>query len=137
LPAEEGVDLIALEMVDHPRYAEPAVEAALQAGLPVWLGVCVHSHDHGRSGETGPIITDEHRCVVALAQGDAFDAVCVMHTDLEDVGPVLVLVTDGWDGPLGPIRTTACGSGRTGSSGICPRSGSSSSRAGGALRESA
>lgn len=95
------MDLIALEMVDHPRYAEPAVEAALQAGLPVWLGVCVHSHDHGRSGETGPIITDEHRCVAALAQGDAFDAVCVMHTDVEDVGPVLVLITDGWDGPLG------------------------------------
>jgi S-methylmethionine-dependent homocysteine/selenocysteine methylase len=106
LLAQEGVELIALEMVDHPRYAEPAVEAALGCGLPVWLGLCVHADERdrdGRDGGEGPAasITDEHRQVARLAQGDAFDAVCVMHTDIDDVDAVLGLVAESWDGPVG------------------------------------
>lgn len=99
--AQEGVDLIALEMVDHPRYAEPAVEAALSCALPVWLGLCVHAD--GRDGDDRPAvgITAEHRRVVTLARGDAFDAVCVMHTDINDVDAVLDLVRETWDGPVG------------------------------------
>jgi homocysteine S-methyltransferase len=101
LLAEEGVDLIALEMVDHPRYAEPAVEAALGCGLPVWLGLCVHNG--GQGGETAPraAITDAHRQVLRLAEGERFDAVCVMHTDIEDVDEVLAFVRQSWTGPTG------------------------------------
>jgi S-methylmethionine-dependent homocysteine/selenocysteine methylase len=100
LLAAEGVDLIALEMVDHPRYAEPAVEAAVSAGLPVWLGLCVHA-DERDHGEGAARITAEHRQVARLAQGDAFDAVCVMHTDIDDVDEVLALVAESWKGPVG------------------------------------
>ena len=99
--AQEGVDLIALEMVDHPRYAEPAVEAALQSGLPLWLGLSVHA-DELAAGEPEPAsIAAEHRHVAGLAQGDAFDAVCVMHTDVYDVEAVLGLVGEIWAGPVG------------------------------------
>jgi homocysteine S-methyltransferase len=101
LLAQEGVDLIALEMVDHPRYAEPAVEAALGGGLPVWLGLCVHADEHDRGEAPAATITSDHRRVARLAQGDAFDAVCVMHTDIHDVDAVLGLVRDSWDGPMG------------------------------------
>jgi len=101
LLVDEGVDLLALEMVEHPRYAEPAVEAALQSGLPIWLGVCVQADDHEHDDHNPPVITSEHRQVAALATGDAFDAVCVMHTDVEDVAAVLDLIAGTWDGPVG------------------------------------
>jgi S-methylmethionine-dependent homocysteine/selenocysteine methylase len=100
LLAEGGVDLIALEMVDHPRYAEPAAEAAVSSGLPVWLGLCVHADERDR-GEGAARVTAEHRQVARLAQGDGFDAVCVMHTDIDDVDEVLRLVAESWDGPVG------------------------------------
>lgn len=101
LLAAEGVDVIALEMVDHPRYAEPAVEAALTCGLPLWLGLCVHDDERDRGAAPRAAITDAHRQVLGLATGEPFDAVCVMHTDLEDVDDVLVLVRESWDGPVG------------------------------------
>jgi S-methylmethionine-dependent homocysteine/selenocysteine methylase len=101
LLAQEGVDLIALEMVDHPRYAEPAVEAALSCALPVWLGLCVHADEHDRDERPAVGITAEHRRVAGLAQGDAVDAVCVMHTDIHDVDAALGLVGESWDGPVG------------------------------------
>jgi homocysteine S-methyltransferase len=101
LLAQEGVDLIALEMVDHPRYAEPAVEAALDSGLPLWLGLSVHIDELARDTRPPAAIGDQHRQVAALAQSDAFDAVCVMHTDVGDVAPVLGLVSETWAGPVG------------------------------------
>ena len=99
--AQEGVDLVALEMVDHPRYAEPAVEAALESGLPLWLGLSMHADELAPGERAAPQITPELRQVARLARGDAFDAVCVMHTDVYDVDPVLGLVAEGWDGPVG------------------------------------
>ncbi len=99
--AAEGVDLIGLEMVDHPRRAEPAVEAALESGLPLWLGLCVHADERDRGESPAATITPEHRHVAGLARGDAFDAVCVMHTDVYDVEAVLGLVGEHWDGPVG------------------------------------
>lgn len=101
LLVEEGVDLIALEMVDHPRYAEPAVEAALACGLPLWLGLCVHADERDRGQAVAATITAEHRQVARLAEGDAFDAVCVMHTDVGDVDAALGLLSESWDGPVG------------------------------------
>jgi homocysteine S-methyltransferase len=98
---EEGVDLIALEMVDHPRYAEPAVEAALASGLPLWLGLSMHGDELHPAESAAPSITVELRQVAGLAQGDAFDAVCVMHTDVYDVEEVLGLVGETWEGPVG------------------------------------
>jgi S-methylmethionine-dependent homocysteine/selenocysteine methylase len=101
LLAQEGVDLIALEMVDHPRYAEPAVEAAVSSGLPVWLGLCVHADERDAGERPAASITEAHRQAARLAQGDAFDAVCVMHTEIADVDAVLELVAETWDGPVG------------------------------------
>jgi homocysteine S-methyltransferase len=99
LLAGEEVDLIALEMVDHPRYAEPAVEAALDCGLPLWLGLSVH----GVESDSRPAaITDEHRQMARLADDpERFDAVCVMHTDIQDVDDVVALVRESWEGPVG------------------------------------
>jgi S-methylmethionine-dependent homocysteine/selenocysteine methylase len=101
LLADAGVDLVALEMVDHPRYAEPAVQAAVEVGLPVWLGLCVHAHPADREAGMTATVTNDHRQVVRLAEGPAFDAVCVMHTNVDDVAQALALVGESWDGPVG------------------------------------
>ena len=99
LLAGAEVDLIALEMAEHPRYAEPAVEAALECGLPVWLGLCVQRD--GPDDRAGAI-TGEHRQVAQLADDpERFDAVCVMHTEMEDVDEVVALVRESWEGPVG------------------------------------
>jgi S-methylmethionine-dependent homocysteine/selenocysteine methylase len=39
LLAEEGVDLIALEMINARGYGRAALQAAGETGLPVWLGI--------------------------------------------------------------------------------------------------
>lgn len=135
LLAQEGVDLIALEMVDHPRYAEAAVEAALSCGLPIWMGLCVHADEHGRGEAPAAAITAEHRQVALLAQGDAFtpSVSCI------PTSPTSTPSSDSWaragTALSGPIRTTASGSGRAGSSSTCLPSASPSSRVAGAPRE--
>jgi S-methylmethionine-dependent homocysteine/selenocysteine methylase len=48
--AEAGVDLIALEMMDSTSYGLPAIEAAMETGLPVWLGMSPIRFESGRLG---------------------------------------------------------------------------------------
>jgi homocysteine S-methyltransferase len=98
---DEGVDMIVIEMADHPRFTEPAVEAAAGAGVPLWLGLCVHADRSDRLAGRMATVTDDHRAVLGLAQEDGFDAVCVMHTDLADVPAALAFVSTGWSGPIG------------------------------------
>ena len=45
--AAEGVDLIALEMLEDTEHAARACEAARATGLPVWLGVSCRLSDEG------------------------------------------------------------------------------------------
>jgi hypothetical protein len=134
--AQEGVDLIALEMVDHPRYAEPAVEAALSCGLPVWLGLCVHAdeRDRGDSAPRRPSPTSTARWRASRRATRLTPCASCTPTSMTSMRP-----SPSW-ARLGPalwasIRTTACGSGRAGGSSTCPRSALPSSRAAGVPRE--
>ena len=45
---DAGVDLIALEMIVETSHASRAMQAALETGLPVWLGVGCKKTDDGR-----------------------------------------------------------------------------------------
>lgn len=100
LLAEFGVDVIALEMMDHPELAVPAVRAAAETGLPVWLGLSARREDedlltsyrgerHGFD-ETARVLID-----------DSVAIVFVMHTALSDVTPAVDVVKRHWDGPIG------------------------------------
>lgn len=98
--AEVGVDLIALEMMQSPRLHRPAVEAAAETGLPVWLGL---SAGHATAGKVPTwshpeIAFDE--AVAALTE-PGVDVVHVMHTQVEDVDAALDVVFNGWTGPVG------------------------------------
>ena len=69
VPAEAGVDLIALEMLSDIDIGRIAIEAALGSGLPVMIGVtCEWSPDsnnvvtrgHQMGLDTRPTPLDEH-----------------------------------------------------------------------------
>jgi S-methylmethionine-dependent homocysteine/selenocysteine methylase len=96
--ADAGVDLLVLEMMRSEAVAEPALQAAAETGLPVWLGISI-----GGIGQTGGLVTldgiDASR-LLELAQGRA-DAVMIMHTDIEVAGKALPILRRAWPGPLG------------------------------------
>jgi S-methylmethionine-dependent homocysteine/selenocysteine methylase len=90
--AECGVDLLALEMVPSLAYGAPAVHAATETGLPVWVGVTSWS-DAFREGRFGELVEP-------LGQ-PGVTALNVMHTELEAVGTALDEVGRHWSGTLG------------------------------------
>lgn len=100
LLVDAGVDLIALEMMEHPRLAAPAVEAAVASDVPVWLGISSQTTPEGLMTSFGPeSVTMSETLETLIAQ--PVDAVMVMHTLVPDVQPTLDLVAEYWDGPTG------------------------------------
>jgi S-methylmethionine-dependent homocysteine/selenocysteine methylase len=98
LLAEAGVDIIALEMVTDPALAGPALEAALDTGLPVWLGLSMRTASN--SYQTLPTI-EQARKVAQTLICDELDAVNIMHTDIDDVSDGVAMVRSLSDGRLG------------------------------------
>jgi len=100
LLADEGVDLIALEMIQDVEHGLRALDAALATRLPVMLGLSVRRHgsrlvaydypQRGLDAYLGPL----------LERGPAVAA--IMHTPPEVVGDALdALAAAGWRGPMG------------------------------------
>lgn len=100
LLVDAGVDLIALEMMEHPRLATPAVEAAVASGVPVWLGISSRMTPDGLMTSYNPETVTMRETLQALIT-QPVDAVMVMHTLVPDVQPTLDLVAEYWDGPTG------------------------------------
>ncbi|WP_047865965.1 homocysteine S-methyltransferase family protein [Rubrobacter aplysinae] len=97
--AGAGADLIAFEMVRDVEKTRLALSAALETGLPVWLGFSATRDENGwlvlwEGGQT-------------LAEGVAELAplgpslVSVMHTLTEDAPEALEEIGTHWHGPLG------------------------------------
>jgi homocysteine S-methyltransferase len=98
--ADTGVDLIMMEMMRDTDYSLWATEAAVAAGLPVWVGIATEPRDDGRlTGFARPdqLLTD---IVKALAATGA-DVISIMHTLPNHVGDALKVVRETWKGPLG------------------------------------
>ena len=116
--AEEGVDLIALEMVDHPRYAEPAAEAVVGSGPSGVAGICVHADERDR----GEGAAGSHRRAppggAARARRRLRRRVRDAHRHRRRGRRCCAWWPRAGMARSGPIRTTASGSGRAGSSGI-------------------
>lgn len=102
LLADEGVDVIVLEMVTDVRLGLAALDGATASGLPVWLGLSMRVPGHDPSAyESLPDIEPQGRELVDACLRDGLDAVNVMHTDIADVDQVLALVRPRWAGVLG------------------------------------
>lgn len=102
LLAELGVDVIALEMVTDARRGQAAVAAALEVGLPVWLGLSMRVPGQDPSHyDSLPRVDPDGRLVAEACLRDRLAAVNVMHTDIHDVDDALAVIRPLWPGTLG------------------------------------
>ena len=99
--AEAGVELIALEMCQHPVHSRLAVEAALGTGLPVWLGASCQRH----KGEDRMSVFDypgkDFEALLAGLADSGIAVVNIMHSPIADTGAGLEIARRHWSGPLG------------------------------------
>jgi S-methylmethionine-dependent homocysteine/selenocysteine methylase len=98
--AQAGVDLLALEMMQEPEIAVPAIEAAVATGLPVWVGCsCRRAPDDGRL-----VLFDYPQrdfrelldAILALPVG----VIGIMHTEVPHVIHGIEMVRERWSGPM-------------------------------------
>ena len=105
--AEAGVDLIICEMMRDVENAGIVIAAALETGLPVWIGYSTMMADNGvdvRSlrWKNRDDTTDAHDFGAMLDQLDTAGAQAagIMHTRVEQVAPALGVLARHWSGPL-------------------------------------
>ncbi len=99
LLAAAGVDLILMEMMYDPDEAKAATAAAIETGLPVWVGFSA-----GRRAD-GAVVGFRHEDVPfaelvdgVLALGG--DVAGVMHSSVNDTDPALDILIERWEGPV-------------------------------------
>ncbi len=101
--ADAGVDLIALEMMNSVEYGSAAVQAALETGLPVWLGVTAVRLPDGSlaSGEEVPRVRPSFESLVAELASPGVAAVNCMHAKMSVVPEALEIMRRHFEGPCG------------------------------------
>lgn len=101
LLAEAGVDLIALEMCEELDFSAAAIEAALETGLPIWVGASARTHKGSRTLSAFDYAElDFESLVKGLCKYPAM-LMNVMHTPVSDVENAMQLVKQYWQGPIG------------------------------------
>lgn len=98
--ADNGVDLIVMEMMRDRDYSLLASEAALETGLPVWIGISIERQKDGRLTGFGREDEDAKPVFAALAALKP-EAICIMHTSVNDIPAALPLLREVWQGPVG------------------------------------
>jgi S-methylmethionine-dependent homocysteine/selenocysteine methylase len=94
-----GVDFIFMEMMRDTDYSVWATEAALESGLPVWIGISVERVDgelvgFGRNDQK---LVDVAPALASLKP----EAICIMHTASNDISDALAILRRSWAGPVG------------------------------------
>ncbi len=98
--AQAGVDLLALEMMQKPEIAVPAIEAAIATGLPVWVGCsCRRVPDEGRLGLFDYPDRDFRELLDAIL-GLPVGVVGIMHSAVPDVVDGIEMLRERWSGPM-------------------------------------
>lgn len=98
--AECGVDLIVMEMMRDRDYSVLATEAAMETGLPVWIGISLERQKDGRLTGFGREDQDIAPVFATLAALNP-QAICIMHTSVNDIAAALPLLKAAWQGPIG------------------------------------
>jgi S-methylmethionine-dependent homocysteine/selenocysteine methylase len=98
---ERGVDLIALEMMQDTRHAPRAMQAALETGLPVWLGVScrVRPEDRAIVSFDFPTLGLERPLDALIPMGPSL--VAIMHSEIPALPEAIEMVRGRWNGPIG------------------------------------
>jgi len=97
--AEAGVDLLIVEMIEELATGRAAVRAAVETGLPVWLGFSCSRTATGRImlWEQGHTLQEGIAATASIGGSAAF----IMHTDVGDVPEALNILAENWPGTLG------------------------------------
>jgi S-methylmethionine-dependent homocysteine/selenocysteine methylase len=99
--AEAGVDFFALEMCEIIDFSVAAIEATLEYGLPLWIGMSAKTHKDSRSLSVfDDAALDFESLVQRLAAYPAM-MMNVMHTPISDVDEALAITQRHWQGPIG------------------------------------
>jgi homocysteine S-methyltransferase len=96
-----GVDALALEMCERVEFSIATVDAAMETGLPLWIGISARRHpgaDEIATFDYADRSLDE--LIAALAKYPAM-MMNIMHTPVPDVSEALAVVRQHWDGPVG------------------------------------
>ena len=95
-----NIDLIILEMIINPSICKPAIDAALDSGLPVWLGLSC-----GDESEEGDLFAFENSKIkfseTLTTINNDFDAVLLMHSETKNITKGLQEIKSEWNGHLG------------------------------------
>jgi S-methylmethionine-dependent homocysteine/selenocysteine methylase len=107
LLAEAGVDLLALEMIGAEGYGRAALQAAVETGLPVWLGVTPSRREDrslGTPAELGD--GDSFEDLLGALATPELAAVTVMHADPEVIPDAIKVTRSCFAGPIGVYAET-------------------------------
>jgi S-methylmethionine-dependent homocysteine/selenocysteine methylase len=89
-----------MEMMQEPEIAIPAIEAAVDTGLPVWVGCSCR-----RGGDQGRLVLFDYPdrdfrelldAIVELPVG----VIGIMHSEVPDVMQGIEMLRERWSGPL-------------------------------------
>ena len=98
--ANAGVDLLMMEMMRDVDYSVYATEAAIAAGLPVWVGISVERREDGQLvgfGREDQLLDEVVKRLAATRPA----VMSIMHTSPNDTDEALNILKKYWDGPLG------------------------------------
>lgn len=120
--AAAGVDFLLMEMMLNVEHASRVTQAAVDTGLPVWVGVSCSLRDDGsvtawdmHTEEPADRLSDSHRAGQPISLESVVDAliafgpqvVGIMHSRVESIGPGLDVLRQRWDGPVMVYPETA------------------------------
>lgn len=101
LLAEAGVDLIALEMCEQTAFSVAAINAALEIGLPVWIGISAQTYKGSRSLSVFSYEDLDFESLVQVIARYPAMMMNIMHTPVPDVDKAMAVVKRYWNGPVG------------------------------------
>jgi len=98
--AQAGADLLALEMMQEPEIAIPAIEAAIDTGLPVWVGASCR-----RAGDQNRLVffdfpDREFRELLDAMVHLPVGVIGIMHSEVPDVAAGIEMVRERWPGTM-------------------------------------
>ena len=97
--AESGADLIVLEMMSDPALANPAIAAARETGLPVWVGFsCRGSPPDEPVSFAVPDLGPAE--MLRSTHFDGVGAVGIMHTKVGFISGLIETIRTRWEGPV-------------------------------------
>jgi S-methylmethionine-dependent homocysteine/selenocysteine methylase len=94
-----GVDLLMMEMMRDTDYALWACQAAMETGLPVWIGISVERVDGALVGFGRP--DQPYEDIIKVLSALKPEVISIMHTSPNDTDEALLKLRKYWAGPMG------------------------------------